>query len=363
MFALALKEIRFFKVKYTLIGFILFLIAALVFIVSGLARGLAFDTAVAMEEMDAERFYLETDADEQLVRSRFMLSDLEEEIDREAGWEPLLLHRIRLDLVDSDFRENVTLVPVDPDRFVYPGVVTGESIDSSTDLHIVVDESLQADGVEVGDQLYNEESDLQLTVVGFAENQMYSHMPLAYIAEDAFASMEIVPESVANAILLQESDEELEARIENIVSGGNWLTKDAVVQATPGYSAQQSSLMMMIAFLIIIAVFVLASFFYIITIQKINQFGVLKAIGAKNSFLVGATVLQVFSLAVISIGVAIAFTVFVQMNLPPGMPFVFDLSLLFVYSGILLTVSLLGALLSSVKIVKVDPQQAMGRAE
>lgn len=363
MFSLALKEIRFFKLKYFLIGLILFLIAALVFIVSGLAQGLALDNASTMEEMDAEVFYLTEDADHRLDRSGILLTGLTEEIDRDAGWQPFILHRFRLDAETSESKLDVTLLPVDPNHFLYPGVSEGESITASNQLNVVVDESLQADGIAIGDPLYDEDSDTTFTVIGFVENQRHSHTPVVFIAEEAFKHLEIIPNDVANAIALQQPDESMQAEIDKILSDGEWITKDDVIQSIPGYAAEQGSLMMMVAFLIVIAVFVLAAFFYILTIQKINQFGVLKAIGAKNSFLVGATMLQVFALTVISLAVAIGFTSFVQMNLPAGMPFVFDLQLIIVYSAILLTVSLLGALLSSINIVKVDPQQAMGRTE
>ena len=120
---------------------------------------------------------------------------------------------------------------------------------------------------------------------------------------------------------------------------------------------------MMLAFLIVIAVFVLGAFFYIMTIQKVNQFGILKAIGAKNKFLIGSTMLQVFILSVVSIGLAIGFAFVLQQIMPNGIPFVFDFKLILQFGGALLVVSLLGALFSTTSIVKADPLQAMGRAE
>ena len=62
-------------------------------------------------------------------------------------------------------------------------------------------------------------------------------------------------------------------------------SKNDIVTNIPGYSEEQGSLTMMITFLYIIAAFVLTVFFYVITIQKVDQFGMLKAIGAKTSYL------------------------------------------------------------------------------
>lgn len=71
MFSLSLKEIRFFKLRYSLIGFIYFFVASLVFIISGLANGLSADNASSILNMDAHAFYLDKDADHRLDRSRF----------------------------------------------------------------------------------------------------------------------------------------------------------------------------------------------------------------------------------------------------------------------------------------------------
>ncbi|MOA32517.1 FtsX-like permease family protein [compost metagenome] len=120
---------------------------------------------------------------------------------------------------------------------------------------------------------------------------------------------------------------------------------------------------MIVTFLLIIVVFVLGAFFYIMTIQKSNQFGILKAIGATNRFLILSTVIQVIALSLLSIGLAIGFAAILKMVMPDGMPFVFDIGLITQYSLIMLGIALLGAGLSGAGIVKADPLQAMGRAD
>ncbi len=46
---------------------------------------------------------------------------------------------------------------------------------------------------------------------------------------------------------------------------------------------EQGTLTMIIAFLLVIAALLIGVFFYVITLQKTQQLGVLKAIGTKNS--------------------------------------------------------------------------------
>ncbi|MNZ98164.1 FtsX-like permease family protein [compost metagenome] len=141
------------------------------------------------------------------------------------------------------------------------------------------------------------------------------------------------------------------------------VTKSAAVQGMPGYKEENGTIMMMLAFLLAISAFVLAVFFYVLTLQKSNQFGILKAIGASNGFLGKAIVSQVFLLSLISIVVGILLTYGTAIILPEGMPFALDVQLVVVYAILLLVISVLSSLVSVRKITKIDPLQAIGRVE
>lgn len=364
MFHIAIKDMRFSKVKYGLIAFILFLIASLVLIVSGLARGLSDQNIAMLVESEATEFYVSTDSENQLDQSGFLIEDLVNDVPTEEGWQPLITHPVRfVHQGKADEKLAATMIPVDRDAKLYPGVIDGEDLTNDASLNIIVDQTMRADGVSLNDTLYDEETELTFTVVGFTEGQTYRHTPVVYVSETAFYAEEISPHQVANTVVIFEENDTLKASIDSVLEEGEWVDKSAVIDAVPGHSSEQMSLNMMIFFLIVISVFVLAAFFYIITIQKLKQFGILKAIGAKNRFLIGSTLMQVVILSVFSLGVAVLFTYSVTFILPEGMPFDFNLGTISMYSGLMFLVSILGALLSSRRIVKVDPQQAMGGAE
>lgn len=362
MFSLSLKEIKFFKLRYILIGFILFFVAALVFIISGLANGLANDNASSMKNMNAVSYYVSKDSDNRMDRSRFTATDVEKIKTNDA--QPLGIQMMTLKDKESKEKLDVTLMGINPSQFLMPNVVDGKTISNTSNNDVVVDKTLEKQGAKIGDKLYVENSKTTLTIVGFTEDQTYSHTPTVIMNTDTWYKIFGGKENAGfNAIALKNDNATTKADVKNAVADGKFVPKQDLIDTIPGYSAEQSSLMMMLAFLIVIAVFVLGAFFYIMTIQKVNQFGILKAIGAKNKFLIGSTMLQVLVLSVVSIGFAIGFAFVLQQIMPNGIPFVFDFALILKFGGALLVVSLLGALFSTTSIVKADPLQAMGRAE
>ncbi|MFJ8260986.1 ABC transporter permease [Rummeliibacillus sp. NPDC094406] len=362
MFSLSLKEIQFFKLRYILIGFILFFISSLVFIISGLANGLANDNASAMKNMQATSYYLAKDSENRLDRSHFSANDVAK-MDNDHA-QAFGLQMMSLKDTDSKKKVDVTLMGLNPEKFIMPTVIDGKSLNTTTKNTVVADKTLQKQGVKIGDKLYEENTKTTFTVVGFTENQTYSHTPVVFMNNKSWNAFFGGKDHASyNAIAVQNDSRNTKADVEKHVADGKWIVKDDVVKKIPGYDAEQSSLNMMLAFLIVIAVFVLAAFFYIMTIQKVNQFGILKAIGAKNGFLIGSTMLQVLVLSIISISLAIGFAFILQKIMPNGIPFVFDFALIMKFGGVLLAVSLLGALFSSTSIVKADPLQAMGRVE
>ncbi len=359
MFSLSLKEIRFYKMRYLLIGFILFFVASLVFIISGLAGGLSSDNASSIQNMDVHAFYLDKGAEGRIDRSRIDVSSNT----FSPGIEPLNLQMRSLEKEGTDQTVDITVMAVQPDGFLMPNVTDGESFKSG-DASVTADITLQKEGIEIGDRLYDEQFDKVFTVAGFTEQQTFSHTPAVFMNIDLWN--DLVPENQknkVNALVMEEDNQKLREIVKSEVEGGNWVSKDEVIGGIPGYQAEQSSLYMMLAFLIVIAVFVLAAFFFIMTIQKMNEFGVLKAIGAKNGFLIGSTLFQVLILSLVSIGTSVGFTALLPNLLPEDIPFVFDINLILKFSGVLLIVSLAGALVSAANIVKADPLTAMGRAQ
>ncbi|HJA89754.1 MAG TPA: ABC transporter permease, partial [Candidatus Jeotgalibaca merdavium] len=204
---------------------------------------------------------------------------------------------------------------------------------------------------------------------GFVQNQKLNHMPAVYAPLDTVQAFKyLVPgsnqgiDNPINAIFLKGSDK-VENRISQQISGVEIANKKQTLNGVPGYKAESGTINLMLWLLILISAFIIAVFFYVLTNQKTHQFGVMKAIGASNGFVIRSVVAQVFLLVSISIVIGIGLTYLTEAFLPESMPFNLLDEMVVVYSFVILLTSLFGSLFSVRGIVKIDPVTALGRLE
>lgn len=362
---LALREIKHAKVRYVLIGLIMVLIAWLVLFVSGLANGLSSANASSIQNMKANYLVLQADSENRLTRSVLSeekVKDIQQYAQQSAT--PLGVQMTTVTTDQTSKKTDVTFFAVDMNNILAPTVVEGKQITNSNHDEVVADHSLKDEGFKLGDRIKDQMSGKLFTIVGFTEGQSFSHTPVIHMNVQEWTSLHesnVRSEQGFNAIALN-IEEDGAQQLANKLSGVEVLSKDQALQGIPGYKEEQGSLLMMIAFLFVIAAFVLAVFFYVITIQKINQFGVLKAIGAKSSYLARNIITQVLTLSVVSLVISIALTYGVALILPSSMPFVLSPQLVAGCSGLFLVVAVLGSLLSLYRVIKIDAIEAIGRA-
>ncbi|AOH53148.1 ABC transporter permease [Peribacillus muralis] len=363
---LAIRELKHSKLRYLLIGLIIVLVALLVFIISGLANGLSSDNASSIQNMKADYFVMEHDSKNKLNRSIISMDMLEElrepEVQTAEGLGQMMA---TLNKIGSNEKTEVTIFATNGRGILAPEVMEGTSYDDKKQGEAVADRSLKEVGYKLGDSFQDELSGKVFTIVGFTENQSYSHAPVVYMNVAGWREINPVLKNHAknsiSALAVQMDAKDEETIREALPDGVTLLSKDEMLQSIPGFKEEQATLTMMIAFLFVIAAFVLAVFFYVITLQKTNQFGVLKALGANTVYLAKSIVGQVMLLAVVCIVISVALTYGVTLIMPEGMPFELRPDLVIKYSLLLLVVSALGSILSLYRVAKIDALDAIGR--
>lgn len=357
---LAWREIKHTKVRYALIGFIMILIIWLVLFVTGLANGLASDNASAIKESPASYYVLEKGADNRFARST-VTSDEWQMIQQKlkADATPLSIQMSTISNSKGKEKTDISYFLLEPSSFQEPQLSSGK-FQKTDPKKVIVDEKLQRNGYKIGDSIKDTVSETVFTISGFTKNQTYSHTGVVFLSPEQWKSIKQPQKTDAityNAIALDISKSKAETLS---FKGLDVVPQNDIVQNIPGYSEEQGSLTMMIAFLYIIAAFVLTVFFYVITLQKMDQFGMLKAIGAKTSYLGRSLFMQITLISIFSLLIGNGLTYGTAAILPASMPFKLTGTTALLSSILFLAVALIGALLSLYKVAKVDAIEAIG---
>ena len=349
---LALKELKQSKLRYGLIGTIMVLLSFLVLIISGLANGLSHDNAASIIGMEADKFVLSDDAEGKLLRSQIKQEDVDNVLAQvdEKDAVPMHIKMSTYEKEGSSKKVDIAIFASKPDTFIAPKVIEGKT-GSLEDNEIIADESIKEKGIELGDEIVDPVSKKVFKVVGFTENQMFSHTPVVYMNENVWSSIALPHEQEYSVIALNTDKEISDAKV---------VDKNEVLQSIPGYKEEQGTLTMIIAFLLVIAALLIGVFFYVITLQKTQQLGVLKAIGTKNSYLATTLVVQAIFLSGVALVIGIGLILAVQTILPASMPFLLTTTMIAQYSVIFIVISVVGTLISLYQVLKVDALEAIG---
>ncbi|MBB3114076.1 putative ABC transport system permease protein [Paenibacillus phyllosphaerae] len=370
---LAIREMRFVKVRYSLISIIMLLVAFLVLFVTGLARGLAYDNAASIQNMDATHFIMEKDSNHRFTRSQISEQVLLQasSIVGEDDVQPLGVKMTTMTAEGKIGKLDVTLLGINPEGWLMPKLTEGAAITATGTGQVLVDRKLKDSGIGLGTVLIDQASGLKWTVSGFVNHESFSHSPAVFLNEHDWQQLQLTTitrtssatkwtDSTYNAVAVKANTHQKE-QLTAVLADAEIVTKADAVSAIPGYKEEQGSLWMMIIFLFIISSFVLAVFFYVITIQKSSQFGILKAIGTRTGYLVRSVALQVLLLSAGSLVVSMLLIQVTESILPSGMPFLLQSSTIALTSSAFVIMSLAGSLLSVWKVTKIEALDAIGR--
>ncbi|OBZ14068.1 ABC transporter permease [Bacillus sp. FJAT-27264] len=371
---LALREMRHSKARYSLIMVIMLLVSFLVLFVTGLARGLAYANISAVENMPANYFAVQSDAEHTFRRSVLGGTELEalRAVTGEDNATPLAVQMSTVTAGTGnadDVKADITYFAVDMNGMLAPKVVQGDKLTNDTTGSVLVDKKLEQSGITIGSTLRDQATGKSFTVAGFVKDNSYSHTPVVYINQQEWQEMKqgtsqggVSPQEASYNVIALNINADQAAELNGKLDHVEIITQKQAIESIPGYSAEQGSLLMMIVFLFVIAAFVLAVFFYVITIQKTSQFGILKAMGTKMSYLAWSVVGQVMILSIASLVVSLALTFGMNMALPDSMPFQLEPMTILWTSLLFVGMSLCGSLISVVRVAKVDALEAIGRA-
>jgi putative ABC transport system permease protein len=352
---LAWQEIKKNKLRFTLVMGVLMLVSYLVFFLSGLATGLASLNREAVDKWEASAIILTTDSDKSLYQS-FMSTDQLKDIQADKT---AVIGQLNAIASNGDNKQNISLFGINKDEFLMPNVTEGKPFEKENE--VIADDSLKDKGFNLGDKLSLSSSDQYLTIVGFTNNARFNAAPVLYAKLTTFHQVKFSDaaeqnQDQINGIVVQDDTMSHLTQSDTLEP----IEIERFIESLPGYTEQKLTLNFMIYFLFAISSIIVAIFLYVLTVQKISMFGVMKAQGISSTYLSSSVIAQTFILAFIGTALGFVLTIISGFFLPAAVPVSFHLTLMLFYGLILMVVATAGAVFSVLTIVRIDPLKAIG---
>lgn len=362
---LALRELVRRPGRFVTAILILTLIAALLMFLGGLLDGLISASTGAVRAQQADAIVFSESSQASFLRSRVepeMRAQIEAQFDVETGGLGVVLLGARVpgngprDLANVavwGYELAPTDVPAPPPR--------GSAW---------ADETLKADGVQIGQELLVGPARVPLTVVGWVKNTSYnaqaglwtsaetwrqvlnSNRPDAALAAGVFQAL--VVRGAGGGTL----PSDIEALLDDQVVA---LTVEETIDEIPGVTEQQTTFNQILGVTVVIAVVVIALFFALLTVERTSLYGVLKAIGARSRTIFAGLVLQAVIVTLIAAAIAGIAVVILDLVIPPGsVPLSISAGRILLSVLLLLVAAVAGCAFSLRRVLAIDPASALG---
>lgn len=347
---LAIKEIKHAKVHYGLIIAMVTLIGYLIFMLLGLMLGLANENTAAIDAWSTKTVVLSKGANVNLNQSLIKTADLPplKAGDSLVGQSPVVISR----QTGAAHKQSAQLIGLRADQPIYQHLELVSGHRPQKPRQVVLAANLRTKGYRLGDRIKLAGQKQSLTVVGFAKDGMLNMTPIVYGNLQLWQAVKGGPQFAASAIFSQRTFQ-LDTTALKAYPRATYVNK------LPGYTAQNKTFAAMIGFLMIISMIIIGVFLYILTMQKLPNYAVLRAQGIPGRTLTVATVSQAAVLMVSGGLLSLLLTRLTMLGLPASMPFQLSWPLAAVLTGALVLLGTVGALIPVKLIQRVQPLDAL----
>lgn len=348
---LALRDLRFARGRFGLMGAVIALITLLVVLLSGLTAGLADESVSAVRSLPVDRLAFSAPTEGESIA--FTSSRLDVDQLRQVAAEPGVDSVTPLGVAPTRLGTGGRELPV-----TAFGAQPGDSLAPAelSESGVVVSAALAEDaGLALGDSVAVGGRDW--TVTGTVTSASFNHTPVVWLPIEAWRHLDAAGGAYATVAGVR-----LQAGAQPATPG------DQTVLVSPGdalaavgsYSAENGSLTLMRVLLLVVSALVVGSFFTVWTIQRMPDLAVLKAIGAGTGYLLRDAAVQ--ALVVLAVGGALGTGVAAVAGAAAAraVPFVLSPATTVLPTAALVAVGMVGALAAVRRITTVDPLTALG---
>ena len=374
---LALRELRFARGRFGLMGAVIALIAILMVMLSGLSAGLVNDGVSGLKKLPVTAFAFDegTKTDNAFSRSAVDAEQIlawQDRPDVELA-EPVGAGMINVTTTDGT-QADLSLFGIEPGSPLEPELSKGNGLGAPHE--VVLSETARTEGVEIGTVLTVDRMDTELTVVGFTDGQAtFGHVDMMYLPLDTWRllisgqaqpgapsveQIDALDSDTASVVALRGADDEIDLSAGDAAATTTAMPLEESFNASPSYQAETLTLSMIQWFLYAICALVIGAFFTVWTIQRTQELAVLRAIGASGGYLLRDSLAQAALLLVIFTGVGVGAGILLGGAMPAGMPFSLEPAPIAVATAVTIVCGLAGATISVLRVLRIEPVTALG---
>ncbi|HAQ0076509.1 TPA: ABC transporter permease [Enterococcus faecium] len=348
---LAIKEILHNKLRYSLVLVTVFLISFMVFFMTSLAIGLVRDNRTAADNWDSTGVVLSKYANKNLTASFITEDNYKDKLSDDAV--PLGYMFAVTNLKNDDTTVNISIFAQNWNSFIAPKLIEGHYPESKNE--VIIDQSMENYNIKIGDQIQLNGSTDEYKVVGITNDSKFFTVPVIYTDLSTYWKLQHTDKTTKtiSAIVL---NNDVDVSGEGLVQ----VTEQDMISNIPGYTPEVNVFMGMIIALVVITCLVVGIFIYIIMIQKLGLYGIMRAQGIQSKTIIWSLFCQVFVLSGMGVLMALIGVWAVKFVLPATL-FFYPSWLAYSLLGLaIIIMALLGGLISLPKILKIDPIEAIG---
>ncbi|UQQ78248.1 ABC transporter permease [Enterococcus faecium] len=348
---LAIKEILHNKLRYSLVLVTVFLISFMVFFMTSLAIGLVRDNRTAADNWDSTGVVLSKYANKNLTASFITEDNYKDKLSDDAV--PLGYMFAVTNLKNDDTTVNISIFVQNWNSFIAPKLIEGHYPESKNE--VIIDQSMENYNIKMGDQIQLNGSTDEYKVVGITNDSKFFTVPVIYTDLSTYWKLQHTDKTTKtiSAIVL---NNDVDVSGEGLVQ----VTEQDMISNIPGYTPEVNVFMGMIIALVVITCLVVGIFIYIIMIQKLWLYGIMRAQGIQSKTIIWSLFCQIFVLSGMGVLMALIGVWAVKFVLPATL-FFYPSWLAYSLLGLaIIIMALLGGLISLPKILKIDPIEAIG---
>ncbi len=365
---LAIRDIRFAKGRFALMGSVVALITLLLVMLSGLTAGLGNQSTSALEALPVQQIAFGAPPGGEPKAS---YTESEVSADQLAAWrnqpgvasaQALGISQTRFQSLGDGGTANGTA-----NVAVFGGAVAPSAVGPSAagpsaveDGTVVVGESLAKElTLDVGSRVHAGGTDL--TVSAVVEDQWYSHTGVVWTTLDTWRSIAHAAPGTATVITATfDAGASVDVDAANAAAGTVSTDPVGSFQALASYKSENGSLLLMQAFLYGISALVIVAFLTVWTVQRTRDIAVLKALGASSGYVLRDALTQAAMVLLAgAVGGGLLGLVGGTFAAQAAPFLITPMTTLLPIAGIIL-LGLGGAVLAVRSVTKVDPLLALG---